>query len=125
MSQTNIKPAVFSVAEATDIHWHDIDQDAIILVDCHENGCLLNGTPHMLTWGDLLQHKAFTVSDRDTLVEVIKYAASEEIPEAESCWIVAGYLCDDDTPLTPARVASFNANYNSAVALASELNEDA
>lgn len=122
MSQTNSKPAVVSIAEATDIHWHDIENTAIVLVQCKEHGCLLYGTPHLLNWGDLLLHTAYSVSDRDLRVEVIKYAASEEIPEVESYWYVAGFLCDDDVRLTPDRVGFFAAHYNSAVSLAAELN---
>lgn len=122
MSQTNITPAVISVADATDIHWRDIDNTAIVLVDCHEPGCLMYGTPHLLHWGDMLQHTACVATAQDTRVEVIKYAACDEIPQAESHWYVAGYLCDDDARLTPERVAFFNAHYNSAVALAAELN---
>jgi hypothetical protein len=125
VSQTNITPAVLSIAEATDIHWHDIDHTVVVLVQCQERGCMLYGTPHLLGWGDMLQHVAFEVAEQDTRVEVIKYAASEEIPEAESYWYVAGFLCDDDARLTPERVQFFNAHYNSAIALAAELNGDA
>lgn len=125
MSQTNIKPAVVSITEAADIHWHEIDKTATVLVQCQEHGCLLYGTPHLLEWGDMLLHTAFAVSDRDLRVEVIKYAASEEIPAVESYWYVAGFLCDDDVRLTPDRVGFFAANYNSAVSLAAELNDGA
>lgn len=122
MSQTNIKPAVLSIADATDIHWREIDSTSIVLVDCREVGCMLYGTPHLLHWGDMLQHTASVVSEQDTRVEVVKFAASDEVPEAESHWYVAGYLCDDDVRLTPERVAFFSAHYNSAMALAAELN---
>ncbi|PZF61882.1 hypothetical protein DEJ33_15730 [Curtobacterium sp. MCPF17_047] len=113
---------IVTVADARDIHWHDIDSSAVVLVPCTEAGCYSYGTPHLLTWGDLLQHKASVVTAQDTRIEVIKYAASEEIPEAESNWYVAGFLVDDDVPLTPERLAFFIAHYNSAVALAAELN---
>ncbi len=125
MSQTNIKPAVITMADATDIHWRDIATTAIVLVDCAEPGCMLYGTPHLLHWGDMLQHTASVVSGQDTRVEVIKYAACDEIPQAESHWYVAGYVCDDDIRLTPERVTFFTAHYNSAVALADELNGQA
>ncbi|WP_416264217.1 hypothetical protein ACNANV_16215 [Curtobacterium flaccumfaciens pv. flaccumfaciens] len=113
---------VLTVADAYDIHWREIDSDAIVLVPCNEPGCYIYGTPHLLKWGDLLQHKAFVASATDVRVEVAKFAASEEVPEAESHWYVSGFLCDDDIRLTPERVAFFTAHYNSAVALAAELN---
>ena len=115
---------VLNVADARDIRWHEIEGDAIVLVPCNEPGCYIFGTPHLLTWGDLLQHRASEVTAQDTRVEVIKYAASHDVPEAESYWYVAGFLCDDDIRLTPERLAFFTAHYNSAVALAAELNEE-
>jgi len=113
---------ILTVQAATDIHWHDIESDTVVLVPCNEPGCYIYGTPHLLKWGDLLQHKAFVASATDVRVEVAKFAASEEVPEAESHWYVSGFLCDDDIRLTPERVAFFTAHYNSAVALAAELN---
>ncbi|PYY49010.1 hypothetical protein DEJ03_00260 [Curtobacterium sp. MCLR17_043] len=113
---------VLTLADAHDIHWHDIASDAVVLVPCDEPGCYIYGTPHLLKWGDLLQHKAFVASATDVRVEVAKFAASEDVPEAESHWYVSGFLCDDDISLSPERVAFFTAHYNSAVALAAELN---
>lgn len=116
---------IMTVADAHDIHWHDLDKASVVLVPCAERGCYMEGTPHLLTWGDMLQHKASVVTAPDTRVEVVKFAASEEVPEVESYWYVAGWLDDSDTRLTPERVAFFTAHYNSAVALAAELNEGA
>jgi len=114
--------SVLTVADAHDIHWHDIESDTVVLVPCDEPGCYIYGTPHLLKWGDLLQHKAFVAGATDVRVEVAKFAASDDVPEAESHWYVSGFLCDDDIRLTPERVAFFTAHYNSAVALAAELN---
>ncbi|WP_418515935.1 hypothetical protein ACNUCX_16120 [Curtobacterium flaccumfaciens pv. flaccumfaciens] len=114
--------SVLTVADAHDIHWHDIESDTVVLVPCDEPGCYIYGTPHLLKWGDLLQHKAFVASATDVRVEVAKFAASDDVPEAESHWYVSGFLCDDDIRLTPERVAFFTAHYNNAVALAAELN---
>lgn len=121
--QMNTKNATaLNVKRATDIHWHDLGREVVVLVPCDEPGCYSFGTPHVLTWGDMLMHRASEVTAPDTHVEVVKFAASEEVPEAESYWYVAGWLDDSDTRLTPERVAFFTAHYNSAVALAAELN---
>lgn len=114
-----------TVEHASDIHWRDLAREAVVLVPCNEPGCYAYETPHVLTWGDLLMHRASVVTAPDTCVEVVKFAASEEVPEAESYWYVAGWLDDSDTRLTPARVAFFTAHYNSAEALAAELNGEA
>lgn len=121
---------VMTVADATDIHWSDIDQainaeDIVVLVDCREHGCMAEGTPHLLGWGDLVQHKAFVASEDGQRVEVIKFAECDEVPASESHWYVAGWIEDDEFKLTPERVATFVANYNSAAALAAELNGEA
>lgn len=116
---------VLTVTDARDIHWREVQNTSVVLVECNEPGCLLLGTPHLLAWGDMLEHTASETTAPDMRIAVIKFAASEEVPEAESHWYVSGFLCDDDTTLTPDRVAFFTAHYNSAAALAAELNGDA
>lgn len=116
---------VLTVQNATDIHWHDVDKQAVVLVDCREHGCMLNGTPHLLSWGDMLLHKASVLSEGGLLVEVVKFAACDEVPIAESKWYVAGWLEDDDYPLTPQRVATFTDAYYAGVTLADQLNAKA
>lgn len=111
-----------TTAEFTALDWKRTPQGSILLVQCDEPGCVAFESPHILEWGDLLKHTAFVASKEDVSVEVIKISHCREVPLAEADWYVSGMLTDDIRRLTPERVAYFTANYNSAVALAAELN---
>jgi hypothetical protein len=101
--------------------WHTLPSspDVAFTAPCDESHCTMAGRVHVLCWGDIPNHKAFSwSSDPGCLVEVVRYPLETD----SSAWSVEGFLHDDDRPLTPDRVKAFMANYNSAVALAAELN---
>ncbi|WP_181440349.1 hypothetical protein [Curtobacterium sp. MCLR17_042] len=112
-----------TTAEFTELDWKKVSSPVIVLVTCTEAGCYGFGTQHVLEWGDLLKHTAYIASNEaDVRIEVSKISHCREIPVAEADWYVTGFLIDDTKRLTPERVAFFTAHYNSAVALAAELN---
>jgi hypothetical protein len=114
-----------TVAEPSDIHWERLSVDTVVRIECHEQGCYMFGSQHALAWGDAPRHTAFIATNEpDVRIEVTKFSVCNEVPAEESGrWTVSGFLTDGTSELTPERVAYFNAHYNSAVALAAELNE--
>lgn len=110
----------------SDDDWHALPSspDVAYTALCEEPNCLCAGTDHTIDWGGAPNHKAFSwSSDFGCLVEVVKYMVTSD--ESSSLWRVEGFLTDDDMPLTSERVHAFTVHYNSAAALAAELNEGA
>lgn len=104
--------------------WHTLPSspDVTYTAPCDETHCENAGGAHVLDWGGVLNHKAFSwSSDSSCLVEVVRYPLAEDLNLHR--WMVEGFIHDDDVPLSPGRVSAFAAHYNSATALAAELNE--
>ena len=107
----------------SDEDWHTLPSspDVAYTASCDEPHCTSAGSVHVLDWGGAPNHKAFSwSSESGCLVEVVRYTLAGDA--APNGWCVEGFLTDDDLPLSPDRVNSFMAHYNSAVSLAAELN---
>jgi hypothetical protein len=116
---------IMTVAAPADIQWHDLPQDIEVTYPCTMAGCSQYGQQHLLSWGDLVRHNAFTyIADSHCLLSVDYYEDHDgDIgPEEANVWVVNGLLTDDEQPLTVAKVTEWMANYTSAVCLAAELN---
>lgn len=121
---------VVRISQVEDLHWHAIPAETIVLLDCREQGCFMNSTVHLLSWGDTPMHTAHELreDDGDLRIEVVKFPVSDECSATDplnGVWRVTGCLTDDSSELTPARVERFNVHYRNASVLAAELNEAA